>query len=663
MKSDTTRRHAALTPFVVLLAVLSIPFSPLLSGCSRGKGESAAGGGPGGRGGRPGAGGPPAVDVVLAREGELRPELEYTGTTRASREVTLRAQTEGRLLSLAADVGDRVQRGQVVARLDDDLQQTAVNQAQAELANRQSEVASAQIAVNEAQTLVEQARIDLTQRRADAGRAEYLAREGAGSRQIGEQARTAARTAEQVLRSQIQQVRNRQAAVRAAQARVAAQRAVVAQERERLSYSVLRSPVTGFVTAKLSDVGNLVQPGGEVLRVGDFRVAQVDVQVSELELPRVSQGQPVRVRLDAFGGRAFPGRVDRISPQADPTTRLVPVTVTLPNDDSRIGGGLLARVRFGRTSERRVVIPEAAFQAAKSGPGGGGGERGGQGSPGGGGGRQGGPGGERGGPNGGGGGGGGVQVQEARAGATGSGDEETTETVFVLVGEGEPAQPPRGGGGEGSGRESRREDAPAEAPRGGARAHRSPARVYRVEQRQVRVGARADGQAEILSGLRPGDRVVSRSAGPLKDGATVRPSILSEEALAPRPEQGAAGQAQSRGQEPGVAQQAPVGLPQGRAPVGQGDAGQAGTQSRGPGAASPGGAPGAQRGAAASGPQQGGQGAAGSGSQSPTSSLSTAPTPSRGTTVTGGASSTGGGSGTGATGTSIGTQSSGSGGR
>lgn len=448
---------------------------------------------------RPGEqGGPVAVDVVLAREGELRPELEYTGTTRATREVGLRAQTEGRLLSLAADVGDRVRRGQVLARLDDDLLQSALNQAEAELASRQSEVAAAQTQVGAAQTQVEQARLNLGQQRADAARYEFLAREGAGARQIAEQTRTAARTAAQVLRSQGQQVGNLQAGVRAAQARVSAQRAVIAQARERLSYAVLRSPIDGFVTAKLSEEGNLVQPGGEVLRVGDFGVVQVDVQVSELELGRVSLRQAVRVRLDAQGGQEFAGRVDRISPQADPLTRLVPVTITLPNPDNRIGGGLLARVRFGRAAQQRIVLPDTAFQSAR-GPGGGRGQAGGGGAP---------PsaGAERE--------GGGIRVEEARASTTDGRGEETTETVFALVGEGRPVE---------EGNRERRGDNP-QAPR-------VPARVYTVEPRQVRVGARADGQAEILDGLRVGERVVSRGVGPLRAGAEVRPSVLSAEAL------------------------------------------------------------------------------------------------------------------------------------
>ncbi len=526
--TGAANRHRG-CPWVVLAAL-----SVALAGCGR----QAPGGGAAAQTGQAGAGragGPAAVDVVLASEGTLRPEREYTGTTRPTREVTLRARTEGRLLTLAADVGDRVARGQVLARLDDDLLRAAVSQAEAELASRQSELTSAQTQVGAARTRVEQARLNLTQQRADADRYAFLAREGAGPRQTAEQARTAALTGAQVLRSEEQQVRNLQAAVQAAQARVRAQRAAVAQQRERLSYAVLRSPVTGYVTQKLSDVGNLVQPGGEILRLGDFRLAQVDVQVSELELPGIRLGQTVRVLLDAYGDRQFLGRVDRISPQADPVTRLVPVTITLPNPDSRIGGGLLARARFGQTAERKIVIPETALQTAGRGPGAGGPAPGGP------------PAGAAGAPQAGG-------ADAVRARTASAGDQENVETVFVIAGEGGTAA----SAGAANGRE-------------GGQAPRASARTYTVAARRVRVGARADGQAEILSGLRAGDRVVSRSAGPLTDGAPVRPSILSEEALAARPgrQQGQPRQGQEQGR-------VPPGLPRGRGPVGQGDPGQAG---------------------------------------------------------------------------------------
>jgi multidrug efflux pump subunit AcrA (membrane-fusion protein) len=493
-------------PLALLLVLLFLFFRGLPGG--NGKQAAAQPGGPQEQGG------PVAVDVVLAREGSLRGELEYTGTTRPTREVSLRAQAEGRLLELNVDVGDRVRRGQVLARLDDELLRTAVRQAESELASRQSEVAAARSQVGDARTQVEHARLDLSQRNADFQRLWRLWGQGYASRQSAEQAQTAVRLGKQVLRSAEEQVRNLQASVRAAESRVAAQRAVLAQERERLTYAVLRSPVDGFVTGRFTELGNLVQTGGEVLRLGDFRIVQVDVEVSELELSRVSVGQEVRVRLDALGDVTFIGRVDRISPQADPVSRLVPVTITLANPENRIGAGLLARVRFGSAAQERVLIPESALQAGQG---------------------------------------------RGRGGTGGAGtggrrtEDENRGTVFVLEGEGRAPEPPGGNGGQNA--------APAEPAKG-------TDRVYTVRERQIEIAARGDGQAEVRSGLEAGDRVVSRSSGALEDGAEVRPSILSAEALSAAPGAGR----ERREERPPVRAIPPAG--RGSGLVGAGDPGR-----------------------------------------------------------------------------------------
>jgi RND family efflux transporter MFP subunit len=389
-------------------------------------------------------GGATAVDVAIARTASLQKEQPLTGTTTPFRTVSLRSQVEGRLLGLNVDVGDRVNQGQIIGQIDDALFRTAINQAEAELASLKSEVARINAQISNARAEVERARLQLQQLQADSQRQQKLAQQGAIARATAEQARTEAQTAAQVFRAAQESVRVEQQSLAAAQARVVAQQAVVAQAQERRSYARLISPISGVILVRVTEPGNLLQPGNELLKIGDFNRVKVEVQVSELELAKIRVGQSVQVRLDAFPNQTYSGTVKRISPAADPTARLVPVEVVIPNQDRQIGSGLLARVDFTSPEQANVVIPETALQ----------GER------------------------------------ESKSTSEDNPNQNRQQKIFVL---------------------NSSEEKPT------------------VSAREVTIGKKLDGKVEILSGLQPGEKFVARSGEPLKDGASVRLSILSEQ--------------------------------------------------------------------------------------------------------------------------------------
>lgn len=306
-----------------------------------------------------------AVDVAIAREGVLSPKQEYVGTTFPVREVALRSRIEGQILDLAVDEGDRVQQGQVLGRIDDVLLASVVLEAEGELAALESEVTSRQADVNDAIAQVKQAKLELAQAQSDAARSNKLLQQGAVTEQAAELERTAVGTAQQLLQSAQQQVENRQSEVIAAQRRVTAQSALLAQEQRRKSFSVLIAPIMGSVLSKAVEPGDLAQPGDEVLRLGDFSQIQVQVEISELELGEIRVGQTTQVKLDAFPEQTFTGEVSQISLAADPTARLIPVEITIPNSERRISKGLLARVNFARQSDRSIVVPETAIKVSE----------------------------------------------------------------------------------------------------------------------------------------------------------------------------------------------------------------------------------------------------------------------------------------------------------
>ncbi|MEI6331010.1 MAG: efflux RND transporter periplasmic adaptor subunit [Pseudanabaena sp. ELA645] len=417
-----------------------------------------------------------AVDVAIASSDVSQSETEYTGTTAPIREVSVKSRIEGRLIDLAVDIGDRVEAGQAIAQLDDAVLSATVLQAEAEVAARESEVSQASAAVGNARAQVERARVEYQQSQADANRFTQLAKDGAVSSQTAEAANTRALSAEQSLRSAEQQVNLQQQTVGASSQRVLAQEAIKLRELERQSYTTITAPINGLVLEKVSETGNMLFAGNEVLKLGDFSQVKVIVLVSELEISKVRLNQSVNVRFDTFPNQKFTGTVRRISPVADPVARLIPVEVVVPNRDDKLGSGQLARVQFAGKQEKQIIIADSALEAA--------------GRP---------------------------AAQPAKdAAATKNPENKSSENkgsekanakpnansnkasdkgkprtgnVFVITGEGK--------------------DAIASA-------------------RQVTLGNRRDGKVVILSGLKEGDRIVVRSGGKLQDGDAVKLSVLSE---------------------------------------------------------------------------------------------------------------------------------------
>ncbi|MEM9977753.1 MAG: efflux RND transporter periplasmic adaptor subunit, partial [Cyanobacteria bacterium P01_D01_bin.2] len=302
-----------------------------------------------GEGGRPDISDqPPAVEAILAQTDSLAPALEYTGTTQPQQQIALRAQTAGEVIAVRVDVGDRVQPGDLLAQIDGGLLSARVNEAQAELSARRSEVAENQVSISDARAAAAQAQATRDQAQIDADRLRQLANQGAISQQAAEAAELALTNAQQSVASAQAQIAARQQAIAAATGRVDAQRAVVAEAKEQLEWVELRSqngtsqlPTT--VLTRLVDPGDYVQPGATLLELGDLSVLTVTIQVSELDLGRLTIGQPTQIRLDAFPDLGpIAGRITRISPVADTASRLVPVEVTMANPDGRIGSGLLA---------------------------------------------------------------------------------------------------------------------------------------------------------------------------------------------------------------------------------------------------------------------------------------------------------------------------------
>lgn len=127
-----------------------------------------------------------------------------------------------------------------------------------------------------------------------------------------------------------------------------------------LENTVLRSPITGVVTARNYDPGDMTG-SLPVLTVGQLTpVVKVMINVSENDLATLKAGQDVEVTFDAFPGETFQGKVQRIYPTVDTATRTFEVEVRIANGQERLKPGMFARVSIDLGSRNNVVVPDRA---------------------------------------------------------------------------------------------------------------------------------------------------------------------------------------------------------------------------------------------------------------------------------------------------------------
>ncbi|OGL61655.1 MAG: hypothetical protein A3I72_04575 [Candidatus Tectomicrobia bacterium RIFCSPLOWO2_02_FULL_70_19] len=384
------------------------------------------------------------VLVVEAAMGRVGRKVTATGSLYPQSEVKLMSQAEGQVLQVQVREGDRVNQGQLLARLDDTVRRIELALARAEL---------------------EAERTRLGEAEANAKSREPLYRSGVVSQ--NEWIKVSAEL-------------NR------ARAEVEKMRQKVNLLRAQLDYFDIRSPISGVVTERKMEPGDLAMARSHMFTLAHVRTLRMRAPVSELEIPRLRAGQTALVELDAYPGRRFPGQLTVIFPQIDPRTRQALTEVEISNVDLKLRPGLHARVSFEpQLGREAIVLPAHAVEWSETDPKSGyvfllaPASR-----------RPGGPGAGQGPGQG--------QLRPESQGALRGGSGEAQAQGQ------RPAQ-----------RQGQQQQVQGQRPQG-----QGPQFVS--QKRKVRLGESFEGRVEILDGLKRGDRVIVSGMGQLKEGGPVR---------------------------------------------------------------------------------------------------------------------------------------------
>jgi membrane fusion protein (multidrug efflux system) len=160
---------------------------------------------------------------------------------------------------------------------------------------------------------------------------------------------------------------NARSAVASAEAVLADARARLASADTQLSDAIIRSPIDGVVSTRAVNAGDVVAPGTELFTIIDPSSMRLEAAVPSDDLRSLRVGAPVSFEVRGYD-EPLEGRIVRIAPQADATTRQVPIYVAIPNTGGRFVAGLFAEGRVISQSADGLVVPTNAVNTASGKP-------------------------------------------------------------------------------------------------------------------------------------------------------------------------------------------------------------------------------------------------------------------------------------------------------
>ncbi|HEX3478883.1 MAG TPA: efflux RND transporter periplasmic adaptor subunit [Kofleriaceae bacterium] len=299
--------------------------------------------------------GPPRFTTLKVDKGPIVARVTASGTLSALVTVQVGSQVSGRILELAADFNSPVQKDQIIAKLDPELFQAAVDLAKANLLTDQGNLEKAKVQATDAdriakrsqemfrQKLIAEANADTDQANADAARANVTAMKG----------------------------------------QVERDRAALAQAETNRKYTVIKSPISGTVISRNVDVGQTVAASLQApilfTIAEDLKKMQVDTSVAEADVGKLVPGVATTFTVDAFPGEHFRGMVRQIRNAATTVQNVVTYDAVIDVENQLMTGSSDFKLRPGMTANVTFIyaqnndalrIPNAALRFHMGGTGG-----------------------------------------------------------------------------------------------------------------------------------------------------------------------------------------------------------------------------------------------------------------------------------------------------
>ncbi|MGO8692696.1 MAG: efflux RND transporter periplasmic adaptor subunit [Rectinemataceae bacterium] len=287
------------------------------------------------------------VKTDVATMGRIVKDEELSGVLVPDKSLNIFPKLSGQAQIVAVDIGDRVRQGQLLVQIDTKELNAQLAVAQAATATVRDQAAQAKIGIESARL-----NLDLAQKNYDRTKALF------DTKAVAQNALDDARTKLDLSKTAYDNAQTQfQTVAGSGMAQAEAQVNLINVE---ISNSLITSPISGTVTNRNINVGEMTSPNSPLMTIADTTNLKFEGNASQNVIVLMKVGEPVRVMVDGMAGPGYEGRVSQVGPIAAATGQYFPVAIDILND-GKLFAGMTAKAEFPLTSQEGVVIPESAL--------------------------------------------------------------------------------------------------------------------------------------------------------------------------------------------------------------------------------------------------------------------------------------------------------------
>ena len=290
---------------------------------------------------------------------EIETQVRLRGETEAARQVSVLAETSGKVVSDPLRKGAFVQEGQLMCALDPGTSAASLAEAEARLSEAVARRPEIEARIPEAQARLVEAQARLQEANINATAAARLSEDGFASQTRVANTEAAVQSAQAAIVSAEAGVKAAEAGLDSLNASIESAEAAVARAQTEIERLEITAPFAGLLESDTAELGSLLQPGALCATIIQLDPIKVVGFVPEAEVNRVEVGARAGARLN--GGQDVIARVTFLSRSADPTTRTFRVELTVPNPDLALRDGQTAEILIDAQGVLAHVLPASTL--------------------------------------------------------------------------------------------------------------------------------------------------------------------------------------------------------------------------------------------------------------------------------------------------------------